>query len=209
MAEVIINARVPANKCQLIYHGFQPPDKKIEIKGWGLRKNQIIMISNCSRKTYYRKGIDQFLNLSHLMPEYDFLLIGAIDNDIKLYLQNQAPKNFRVLGYLHFNGENFVRILNESKFILQMSFYESFGCSVIDAAHLGCYPITTSNYSLLEVTYGVGSVCKYGDLNAFKNEIETIDRSSVDPNETLKKAQSKFPYDTRESLLIKTISGEL
>lgn len=205
MAETIINSQLSGDKCELIYHGFNPVAG--EQRAWANRKNQVIMISQCDHSTFYRKGLDQFLKLAELMPDFSFVLVGKVHPDIAYLFDKVAPDNFRYTGFLKFNGEDFINLLDESKFITQLSYYESFGCSVIDGALRGCYPITTSSYALFEVTKDIGRTVDYGNLNVVKDNILEISKLEIDVNQIADKAIQIFPYNAREKAILKVVEG--
>lgn len=205
MAETIINAQVPSEKCEMIYHGFEPMPEDFKMKPWGERKNRVVMISQCDHTTYYRKGSDMFLKLAEMMPDFEFVLVGKVHKDLEAFFNTQAPKNFRFTGFLPFRGEEFNSLLNDSKFIVQLSYYESFGCSVIDGSLMGCYPITTNQFSLFEVSEGIGTSVTYNDLNSLRQVIEEKANSDVDVQEISRKSLEKFSFDKRKDQILASV----
>lgn len=201
MAETIVNAHVPAEKCEMIYHGFERLEPGFQLVPWAERKNRVVMISQCDHTTYYRKGSDMFMKLAEMMPEFEFVLIGKVHNDLATFFDKFAPKNFRYTGFLPFRGFEFNELLNTSKFILQLSYYESFGCSVIDGSVMGCYPITTNQFSLFEVTNGIGDTVAYNDLNDLQVTIEKRAKENIDVEKISKSSFEKFPFEARKNKL--------
>lgn len=203
MQETIINAQAESNKCEVIYHGFEPSLSLASIKDWSQRKNQIVMISNASLDKFYVKGLDQFLKLSETLPEYEFVLIGRVDKEVQDYLDRYSNKNFRTTGFLPFNSKEFCDILNESKYILQLSYYESFGCSIIDGAIAGCYPIVYDQFALSELIKSEGKTFPYGNIELISNFIKS------DIFSDCKKISSTyleiFHIDSRKKLLLDAI----
>jgi len=205
MAETIINAEASGAKCELIYHGFEEVD--VDLKPFRERKNQVVMISQCDHTTYYRKGIDQFLKIAELMPEYSFVLVGRVHKDIEILFRETAPPNFRYTGFLKFRGPEFASLLNDSKFITQLSLYESFGCSIIDGVQYGCYPISTSSFALFEVTKDIGLTCAHGDLDKLRETLVSTSSEDVNVNVISKKVYEIFPYSKRCTSLLKVVSN--
>jgi len=205
MAETIIHAKVPSEKCEMIYHGFEELDQSIKLLPWKERKKQIALISQCDDTTYYRKGVDLFIKLSELLPDFEFALIGRIGQSLENFIHNQTPKNFRATGFLPFMEDEFVKTLNDSKYILQLSYYESFGCSVTDAAVLGCYPIVTNQFSLFEVGEGIGKSFAYGELNQIADFIQAHSDQDVSVDEIQSAVYSKFPFDKRKNAILASV----
>ena len=204
MAETIINAQVDAKKCEMIYHGFEKLAGNISVVPWHKRANKIVMICQCDHTTYYRKGIDNFLKIAMAMPDYQFTLIGKVSSSLEVFFNQQAPGNFKYTGFLNFQGKEFLEILNNSKFALQLSRYESFGCAIVDAAIMGCYPISTSNFSLYEVVEGIGSVIPEEDIFYLKDLIENI--QDVDSVEISNNFLERFSFKKREKSLNKIVT---
>lgn len=205
LMETVVNAKVDSDNCELISHGFLPFTEPLT--PWEERKEQVVMLSRCNHDTYYLKGIDQFLRLAELMPDFSFVLIGEVSNELKGAFKLQNLSNFRFTGFLDFNGDSFNQILNESKILLQMSEYESFGCSVIDGALRGCFPITTANYALFEVTKDIGKIIEGRNLKLFKEGIIETSHQNIEVSEISQSASQMFPYDLREKAILKIIEG--
>ena len=205
LAETIINSRVPSEKCELVYHGFEPLPSNLKLKSWEKRENQVVMISHCNDFTYYRKGIDQFIKLAASIPDFNFVLIGNVNSDFEHFLRNYTTPNFSIAGPLQFRGEEFNQILNDSKFIVQLSQYESFGCAVIDGSIMGCLPITSNQVALFEVTEGIGSTFAHGDLPSIKSEILRQAGKQNDSNEISKISLGKFGLNERKRKILGSI----
>lgn len=203
MQETIINAKADSKKCEVIYHGFEPSIPHEEIKEWDQRKNQILMISQGTLNTFYLKGLDQFLKLSELLPEYDFILMGRLDTNTQDYFNRYAPPNVKTIGFIPFNSKDFCDVLNDSKFILQLSYYESFGCSVIDGAIAGCYPIVYNQFALSELITGQGKIFTYGDYRGIANFIKQ--NKPHHPNETSIFYLNSFHINRRKQSLLELL----
>ena len=203
LAETIINAEADIKKCEVVYHGFEQSIPQEDMKPWDTRKNQILMISESVKNTFYRKGIDQFLKLSHSLPGYDFILMGRMDPCIQEYLKRHSPSNIKTTGYITFNSKEFCSIMNDSKYILQLSYYESFGCSVLDGAIAGCYPIVYDQFALPELITHEGKTFPFGSIHAIKQFIEG--HETFNNLENSQHVLNKFSYQTRRDQLLKNI----
>lgn len=207
MAETIINSGCSAKKCEMIYHGFEPLADGTRLVPWSERKDRVVMVAQCTNDTYYRKSVDDFLKLAQMNPEMDFVLVGEVGEDLQVFFDKTASSNFSYTGFLLFNGPDFKKLLNESKFIIQLSFYESFGCAVIDGAVMGCYPMASSNFSLFEVVHGLGSTFDHGNLHQISNIFKEKINSTVSELDCSRLSLEKFPLSKREEGLLLALKG--
>ncbi len=191
-----------AERNTVIYLGFKEP-KALPLP-WSGRKNKIITIGVVDQVTIERKGLKRFAELSKLMPEWEFVIIGRIDDQgTKKELEETGSKKFRMTGFLDDN--QFMQEILESKVNLQLSSHEAFGISVVDAALLGVYPIVSDQYSLPEVVGNLGSQVKLNDLNAIKAEILRISDKGYDPVKLREDFLTKFPLDTKSEALLNLV----
>lgn len=208
MLETIVNAKVPSKKCEVIYHGFEPSIPLEQIKPWNERKNQIVMISQGTHDTFYLKGLDQFFKLAAELPDYDFILMGRVSEDFIDFLKRFGPKNLKCTGFIKFNSSEFCDILNNSKYILQLSYYESFGCSVIDGAIAGCFPIAYSQFALSELIKFEGKIFQYNSIDRLKNFILNHNPETyIDTGKLSKKYLTFFSLEKRNRALTQAIKS--
>jgi glycosyltransferase involved in cell wall biosynthesis len=206
MLETIINAKVQSSKCEVIYHGFEEIRKPEGLKAWNARKNQVVMISQGINNTFYRKGLDQFISLARLLPDYDFILMGQISSDFQDFIKRYGTSNIKLTGFVKFNSDEFCEILESSKYILQLSYYESFGCSVIDGAILGCYPIVYSQFALEELIQKHGKTFPYGSKEDIADFI-LKNKEFLNSTEIAKNYLSYFSIQKRVQSLFKAMDS--
>lgn len=201
--EALENAKVPKSKSIMIYHGFMR--NQLPLNKFQDRRKQIITIGAINNDTYLRKGHKYFLELARKMTDWSFMLIGKVSSDF-LHLQEfQNCQNLTMLGYLP--DSYFNEILNESKFYLQLSHHEGFGCSIVDAALMGCYPIVYNRYSMPEIVIGCGEIIKFLDLRSIENTIYELEKSDIDVEFIRSHYLNKFPEEAREKKLIELVNS--
>lgn len=201
--EAIENANVPSSKSVMIYHGFKDPN--IPLKIFQERKKQVVTIGIINNETYYRKGYKYFFELAQILPDWNFIHIGKISDDFQHKLQFQNCKNISMLGFLPLSEFN--EVLNQSKFYLQLSVHEGFGCSIVDAALLGCYPIVFDRYAMSEVVDGCGEIIEFEDIELIKFKIEELENTNLNVEEIQLHYLNKFPSEVREKKLINLITS--
>lgn len=156
LEEAVQNAKIPREKINLLPLGFSPLLKEDQILPWEKRKNQVVCLSSLMGDYYRIKGIDRMVRLARACPEISFLLIGSMDEKNRFLLEG-TPSNFHKMGYVPYASAEFLKILNESKIVLQLSLYESFGAAVVDGALCGCYPLTSDAKALADLTSKIGT----------------------------------------------------
>jgi len=130
-----------------------PPDYK--------KKEDIVITAGFINKTsYWRKGLNSFIRVADLMPRYDFYHIGRISGDDLSRMAKkeikEAPDNMHFLGYVDGIDEWY----RKAKVYCQLSAYESFGLSVIEAMDRGCNTVVMNNGALPEIVGQYGYVSK-------------------------------------------------
>ncbi len=197
--EAINNAGVNPEKITTIYHGFDKIEG--EVPSFTERKNQIISIGAINPETMNRKGHKRFIELAKLLPEYQFILGGKYAPECKDYIDSLGIKNLKLTGFLA-NSE-LKNLFCESKYYVQLSEHEAFGCSVVEAGLNGCNLIISDKAALPEVVGEFATVFtpeKTQEIADFiKINLEQAPKASSEISSGLK---SKFPYDNRESELL-------
>jgi glycosyltransferase involved in cell wall biosynthesis len=203
--EAIDNAHIAPSKLELIYHGFEAPLE--ELTPWSSRPQKVIMIATALQSTFILKGIPEYIEIARMNPDYEFVLLGAYDDYLKQYLEKNPVSNLRVKGYLPFGSKEFVAELQSSRFVFQLSYYESFGAAVVDAGMYGCYPVVYGQYSLVEVAEGIGRCFPYGDRAGVSQFLSSEAPQIHVLAESIRTAyQQRFPLQRRRELLIKAVS---
>lgn len=198
--EAVQNAKVSVQKMHLVPLGFSELDRNIN--PYKNRLDTITMISHLDSKRFIIKGGDQFCKLAQMMPDYEFQIIGEITPEVKLSIEEKKISNLKLLGPMTFDSELFNKTLFESKFIAQLSYYESFGAALVDGAIRGCYPIASKQFALEELVSEIGIGFDYGDLEGAVKKIEDFKEDKVDAKEVSSYFAKKYSLSKRECLII-------
>ncbi len=201
--EIINNCGTSLGKIEMIYHGLKPP-KPINYDN---KEDKLVTIGFIDQSSYYRKGIDRFLELANHMSETEFHIIGRID--VKLE-REQLPKNVITHGYL--DQKEFVDLLESAKIYIQFSRHEAFGYSLAEAMQYGCIPVVSNSYSLPEVVGKTGLI-----INSFDNyeeiaqEVKKIlkNYSKEMANECFVRVRNTFSFKERSDKLLTVINNVL
>ena len=201
--ETISNCRTSPDKIEMIYHGLKLP----EPVNYNNKKDKIVTIGFIDKSSYYRKGIDRFLELANHMSETEFHIIGRID--VKLE-REQLPKNVITHGYLE--KKEFVELLESAKIYIQFSRHEAFGYSLAEAMQYGCIPVVSNSFSLPEVVGETGLIINnfdnYEDTAAeIKKILKNYNKEMA--NECFSRVRNTFSFEQRSDKLLAVMNNVL
>lgn len=191
-------AGVAPEKISMIYHGFKDPG--YPLKPWTERSDVIISIGQVTMENTMVKGHQAFCETAKLLPQYQFYLIGRSEQEAMDYLKTSQIPNLTITGFL--SEEDLFNLLNDAKLYLQLSHHEGFGCSVVDAALMGNYPIVYDRYALPEVVEGAGSVVPFSNLEKVKEEIISKLQSKIDEVKLKDHYLTRFSFEKRKSQML-------
>lgn len=200
--EGYFNARLSTEKLALVELGFSRPEHAKELKPWSQRKNQVVVISSMGTDGFYRKGVFRSLQLAELMPDVEFLMAGGIEPGLKKFIEQNYAKNIRLTGHVDFYSKAYSDMLNQSKILLQLSFHEGFGASVLDAAVYGCLPVVSGEYSLPEVVGDKGKVLGLENYEFMASEIRKMMSSDQDVNAIASYYLQRYPIEKRAQKIL-------
>lgn len=114
------------------------------------KENIILTVGFIDKVSYYRKGLDRFIQVARDCPAFKFYHIGKISYS---GIPHDLPSNLSLLGYV----DDVDKWYSKARIYCQFSRYESFGLSVIEAMNRGCIPIVWDSGALPEIVdkYGV------------------------------------------------------
>jgi len=116
------------NPDKFSFSDYQRPQKIITVSG--TENHQRIMV----------KGLDRFRELALLLPEYEFIIIGAIEN-VRPYFE-PIPKNLILLPPQKF--DQMTQHYQSASFYAQLSRSEGLPNALCEAMMCGCIPIGTN-----------------------------------------------------------------
>lgn len=199
--EIIINVGIPEDKISLIYHGFYVECCQDEMLND--KEDMVLTVADVNEKNFLRKGIRFFIEVSHKMPEVDFVLAGRIDEKLRKPLLRLKPCNLTITDYL--NSETLHRFYRKAMVYAQLSFHEQFGCALAEAMLHRCVPVITDKAALPEIAGDNSFYVPYGDI---KKTIKAI-REALKDNGKSQRARRQiienFSLQEREIKLVNMI----
>lgn len=202
--ETIKNAKADPNKIKMIYHGFSE-DRFRRIREIS-KENIVITIGRVTKETLIGKGLKLFVESAFFLPEVKFILIGPdLDGTIE-EVKKIAPKNIELTGGVY--GEKLVELCNKAKIYVQVSMYESFGCSIAEAMLCECIPVVSNRAAIPEVVGDCGFYVK--DMSP-QSVAEKIKEALSAPDALGKKARERiktlFPLEKRKCEFLNAIES--
>ena len=157
------------------------------------KENLIITVGLInSENTFLLKGIDTFIEVAKLLPNYKFEIIGIDTNSVKRKLQN-LPENIILTGRT--NHTDLVQYYKRAKIYCQFSRSESFGVSIVEAMNFGCIPVVTNVGGMPEIVENTGRV-----VQRQTDEIALIIEQISDLKQSV--INSKFSIQNRKNEIL-------
>ena len=208
MQEAVSNAGVPEKKLELVYLGFDRPEE--ELTPWDQRPQKVVMLAAAKKDTFVLKGIEHLVEIARMTPSYEFILMGNYDEELSNLLSANPVENFTAKGFVPYGSESFIRELQTSRFVLQLSRYESFGAAVVDAGLFGCFPLVFDRFALVEVVEKIGKCFPFGDRKAISDFLQREGREmQVDAKSIQNAFYAKFPNQDRRRRIVDVIESLL
>jgi glycosyltransferase involved in cell wall biosynthesis len=181
---------------QLVYNCVNIAENK-NIKP--AKENLVITVGLIdSERTFYLKGIDTFIEVSRLLPEFNFLVIGMSKNLPKHILINR-PDNMKFIERVnHDELENYYK---RAKIYCQFSRSESFGVSILEAMYFGCVPFVTNVGGMPELVGENGRIVSRNQIEVIADRIQ----NSVTEFQNIKENKTLFLVETRKKLFMELI----
>jgi glycosyltransferase involved in cell wall biosynthesis len=163
------------------------------------RKNKVLTVGIIdSQRRVKLKGIDVFLKIAHIIPEYEFIIVG-ITNTVQKEL-GMIPKNLTMVEQV--SQDKLFDYYNESKIYCQFSIIESFCLALAEAMAHGCTGIVTNVGALPEVVGTSGHIIKNNSIEKIRAIIiEEIKANSNNLN-SIKMIKDNFSIDNREEKIL-------
>jgi len=191
--------KIDTLKFKTIYNGidsnFWKPNSNIKIK-----KNSFIAVF--SNQQFFLKGGDLIIGLAKEFPNCLFYIAGC-DTIPDQYLK---PNNLILLG--HIPKEKLLEYYNQSQFLLQLSVFEGFGCSLVESMMCNCIPIGSKVNIIPYIIGNTGVVLEkrnQQDLNKIILNLTTSSKKELSFADSRNRAKENFDFEIRKKKLVNAI----
>ncbi len=153
--EAIQNAGQSPDHVQVIYHGV--PDT---FKDWQktTKRRQALTVGNVDQGNLLRKGHQPFARTAAYLPDVNFVLVGAWQDQTHQRLRLESTPNLTLTGYV--DDKTWKAHYLQSAVYVQASLHEGFGMSLAEGMLAGCYPVVTRIGAMPEVVGDLGTFCQ-------------------------------------------------
>ncbi len=199
---IVQNLGIEPSSITVIYHGFADTAKHTENAG----RSTILTVGRLERESWLVKGLREFFLVAQAMPQFNFVHIGNVSDNIKEEVAASSAPNITLAGEVPFAelGNHYSR----AKVYLQASRHESFGCSVAEAMLHGCIPVVRNVYALPEVVGNTGVTFSGDTVEAIVAAVRMA--MSMDSSEGEKARQRvlhQFSYRRRQEALLNLVDS--
>jgi len=173
----------------------------------GKKEDLVVTVGFISWENVKRKGLETFVKAAKYLPEVQFVMIGQASDDSIDYLKSIASDNVEFIGFV--SDEELLHIYQRTKVYCQLSYYESFGMTPVEAMLCECVPVVCQRGALPEVVGNAGFYAAYGDEKKTAEAIKKALNTSSD--ELVKQARERvtkmFHHKMREKKLVDIITN--
>tara|TARA_X000001036_G_C20638332_1_gene790093 strand:- start:471 stop:1571 length:1101 start_codon:yes stop_codon:yes gene_type:complete len=125
-----------------------------------------------------KKGGEHIINLCSYIESKDkdinIYIIGGIDKIFFDVLKKAELKRTKIFGHAELSEVKIIELLYNSICYLQLSNFEGFGITVIEAMHLGTPVIINEIPSLIEITNGSAICCNNKNVALIAEEVNKL-----------------------------------
>ena len=145
------NAGIPRERLHVVYHGVADPFGELPAAP---RARIALTVGNIDQGNLWRKGHEPFVRAAALLPDVDFVLVGAWKDRAIEYLRAIAPPNVCFAGRV--DDATLLEYYRRAAVYVQASAHEGFGLSMAEAMLAGCVPVVTRAGAIPEVVADTG-----------------------------------------------------
>jgi glycosyltransferase involved in cell wall biosynthesis len=190
---------LPDSNREMIYNSVRLKNENINTD----KKKLVLTVGQINnRQTFFRKGIDTFVEVARKRPDYDFIVVGIDQNNFKDLLRD-TPANLVLFNKIE--QQDLIKYYSKAKYYAQFSRMDTFCLTLAESMLFGCYPIITNEGGMPEVIGKHGKIVKR-DSSEVASIIENTIISIETNHNIIDHVSNNFSPKIREQLILKLIS---
>lgn len=176
-------------KLHCINHRIHP--RRPSEAGISVRRNPKLLLSvaRLNPMNYRRKKIELIKEIARIMPDYQVVHIGLVDDAMVQELHHNMPENMSAMGYIP--DEELWQWYHRAHGLLIPSWHEGFGLTAAEAPAAGCISFISGAGAQQEVTMGCAVEVSEDRPEAWKKAVE---RTQDFPEKKRREMQQKMIY---------------
>jgi len=145
----------PHSTCYIVYNSMNLGNEThTDIK----KENLVLTVAIIdNQRTFKLKGIDTFINVVRILPQYNFVAIG-ISKVVVNELVKDCPRNLII--YERVPHEELLSFYKKANIYCQLSLTESFGVAIAEAMYYHCLPVVINNGAMPEIVGNFGKIVR-------------------------------------------------
>jgi len=162
--------------------------------------NLVLCVGVCNTpETFYIKGIDNLLEASLRLHNFEFIIVGVHEKLLPWIRQNHPfQDNVKILGKI--NQEEVFELYNKARIYVQPSISEGMPNALCEAMLFQCYPIGSNITSIPDIIGETGTILQKRNPEEIVKAITNID-SSLNNEEAQARILRLFPLSRRHNQL--------
>jgi glycosyltransferase involved in cell wall biosynthesis len=200
-----LNIFIPGlkGKIKVVYNGYHTDFwvPRNELK----QKNLVIMVSYIiNQRSFFIKGVNDFIEAASGMPDIKFKLIGAENRQIEEWC-GKLPENLELMTSL--DRTKLLLEYQKAKVFCLLSLSEGMPNVLCEAMLCSCIPVVSDVNFNAQLVSDSGFVVPWKDITIIKDTI----RKAVESGEEMgmmarKRIAENYPFERREDELVKALS---
>lgn len=171
-------------------------------------RSGVICVGSIVEETIAVKSWRLFRDVARAMPNTPFTIVGRADDAAGRSFVSDLPGNVKWLGPL--KHDDVVGALQSAGVYVQLSLYESFCVSVVEAMSCGCFPVVSGFGALPEVVGNAGEVLPDLRVSTIVNAIQAgLRRPETDRELVRQRVIDNFGVGRRRDLLVHCLESVL
>lgn len=192
-------------KSKVVYNCF---DSSLEPPETAKRKKAVITVCLANKiKTIFIKGVDFYIELAKVMPQYSFTIVGLSDEAFE-WAEHRGSSNLQLIKPV--DHRTLLKLMTQNKVICQFSRHEAFGLALLEGISAGCFPVGY-NYGGTGEIIANSLACGIDKLE-IAEAIHAIEYGMKADDEVIKSVQAqiipRFACNKRKQDLISVLKAE-
>ncbi len=156
-------------------------------------------------KSYYRKGIDMYIQTARQLPAFEFLMVGISKEFVKR-LELDLPANLKMLAYTSTN--ELIKLYSESKVFCLFSLYEGMPNALCEAMLCECIPVGTDVSSIPEIIGETGYIIRTQEQKEYTDKVKLAFKADLQQGKAARqRIATRYHIGIREEKIVSILSG--